>query len=378
MKENTNALVIKAFWELVRSGLHEEIPDRSLFVSFGHKEWNLLLEEVKKQTVVGICFASLQRLPKDNHPPREMYLEWYREVFLISQHHQRLRTAWAKLSEIYEQSNIYPVLMKGLGVAMCYPDPTLRMTGDIDLFIPDQYKKSVKLVESWGLDVHYSKEHDKFSYYGLSVELHDELIHLPSRLTETNDWTDISYISVQDQELTYRLPDYDSQAILLVTHPFKHLYSWGIGVRHLCDWAMFLQTNHTYLDQKKLRSFFKRAYMERFVSAFTALAVNFLGLPEEIGAPWMAIRYEKAEKKLLQDIQERGDIGIEAFRIKHNLKGASFSVGFIVRWLRFYSQDVLRVLWLNPIAPAYTPRRFLSRAYAVFRSMLGKDRLIDE
>ena len=61
----------KLFFELIRVALGNA---DSLSLKPSDKEWRLLYDMAKKQSLVGICFAAVQRLPEDERPPEMLYL----------------------------------------------------------------------------------------------------------------------------------------------------------------------------------------------------------------------------------------------------------------------------------------------------------------
>ena len=63
----------KLFFEPIRVALGNA---DSLSLKPSDKEWRLLYDMAKKQSLVGICFAAVQRLPEDERPPEMLYLTW--------------------------------------------------------------------------------------------------------------------------------------------------------------------------------------------------------------------------------------------------------------------------------------------------------------
>ena len=41
------------------------------------EEWQTLYAFAEKQAVVGVCFAGIQKLPKEQHPPKALLLRWF-------------------------------------------------------------------------------------------------------------------------------------------------------------------------------------------------------------------------------------------------------------------------------------------------------------
>lgn len=75
----------KLFFELIRVALCNA---DSLSHKPSDKEWKLLYDMAKKQSLVGICFAAVQRLPEDMRPPEMLYLTWMGMAAKIQQRNQ--------------------------------------------------------------------------------------------------------------------------------------------------------------------------------------------------------------------------------------------------------------------------------------------------
>lgn len=367
--------IIHAFWELLRCGLREKAPDPVFFQHFGEKEWLNLFSLAEKQTVTGVCFSAVQKLPPSSMPARSLYLKWYQRTFQVIQHHQHIQQTYCKLQKQFHAVSIAPLILKGIAVARYYPEPSLRMTGDIDLFIPADFHKSVDYIANQGIPLVHSNTHDKFNYDSVSVELHHSAINLPAKANADNTWEDISPITVHDKEYVYETIDVNTTAVLLSVHPFKHLFSWGIGIRHLCDWMLFLEKEHTHIDYPKVIGYLKKNRMERFISAFTAMAVHQLGLEKKIAQPWITAHTQKAERNLCNDMLFTGDIGNEIIDYGVELHKSPFSLQTLSKKSAFYKKILSRFVDLIPVAPYYARRKLLRPSYTIFNSIIKNEPL---
>lgn len=345
-----------AFFELLRSGLWSTKPDAILFEHFTPDDWNRLYTLVKEQAVIGVCYPALEKLPVSVRPPRTLYLTWYAQVEFIKENNRHMREVYAELIDRFNEQDFYPMLLKGLGVGTWYPEPELRMTGDIDLFFPAKYDKAVALVESWGFEVTYMSQHDKFYYKGILIEMHHSIIS-PASLE-----LDIMPVYTEAGQEQYRIPDEDSYAFLLLVHAVKHLVASGVGVRHLCDWALFLFHNHTLIDCELVWKNIRSLGIKRFVIEFTELSVDYLGLDPQIAYPWIKEgAKEKYKKRLAEELLKKGDFGKFAEK-RQQMDTHLFS--FVMIWdsICFYKCVLIQYINFYPYWP--------SRVLKLFRHML--------
>ncbi len=373
MKQVLSPVIVKPFWELTRCGLWEQTPDPALFQHLDESNWDQLIRLIDKQTVTGICFTAMQRLPMNYRPTRAVYLEWYTRVLLIMQQHWRLLDTCHRLTPAFEAEGIHPILLKGIGIASCYPDPSLRMTGDIDFYIPDHFQAAVDMIKHQGVEVIYQKGHEKYNFNATCIELHTNPIQLPARMTKANICPWIGTTTLHKHGHDYRIPDADTNAALLLTHPFKHLFSWGVGVRHLCDWVMFLHQYHEHINLPKVMDYLKKVHMESFTSVFTTIAMKRLGLESAIAHPWITLPNFHGVRRLEEDMLHTGDIGNEIMAYSQVLEASSTSRKHSFRLIGLYRQLLARLLRLQTVSPYYARRCFLVKIEQITCKLIKGD-----
>lgn len=96
------------------------------------EDWLALYNLASKQSVLGLAYAGIQKLPKESQPPREVALQWARRAEIIRGYNQLLNREAAKLTEIFSGQGRRSAVLKGPANARLYPDPLSRQCGDID------------------------------------------------------------------------------------------------------------------------------------------------------------------------------------------------------------------------------------------------------
>jgi hypothetical protein len=138
---------------------------------------------------------------------------------------------------------------------------------------------------------------------------------------------------------------------------------------------LFLEKEHANIDYHKVMSYLKKVRMERFISAFTAIAIHHLGLDEEIAQPWMPAYMQKAEKKLHNDMLFTGDIGNEIIDYGIEIHKSPFSMQVLSKKYVFYKKILSRFIDLIPVAPHYARRKLLRNSYTIFNSLIKNEPL---
>lgn len=335
-KEQRNTECIAAFWELLRCGLSGDCPDTALFPISDDEVWKRIGRIAEVQAVTAICYQAVQRLPKDQQPSWKLLLEWHMRTHYIVLMNERLRRVWFELNRRLREAHIRSVLLKGIGVASYYPTAQYRVMGDLDVYIHEDFDRVVRTIESWGIPIIYGRWHHKFYYEGVEVELHHTYWG-QDRAADTDCFED-----VEEPEGTYTVLRPLLNARMLTVHTVHHLLEGGIGVRHLCDWAMFLLHHRGLLDWKDMDRIFGQIRSERFIHAFSLLAEERLGMRLDLPVTWTA-EVEKDRNLLEQDMLVYGNFGrgkpevsIDEFRHLSNWAKAEVVYGRVTRAARFH------------------------------------------
>ena len=121
------------FFELIRVAIGTQ---NTLTQPPSAGEWKVLYEIAKKQSLVGICFAAVQRLPEEMRPPEMLYLTWMGMAAKIQQRNEVMNAHTAKTLEYFRSKGFPCCVLKGQGIAKLYGDLAgLRQSGDIDVWV---------------------------------------------------------------------------------------------------------------------------------------------------------------------------------------------------------------------------------------------------
>lgn len=101
---------------------------------------------------------------------------------------------------------------------------------------------------------------------------------------------------------TIRIPDPFQHCLVLLLHTASHLTSEGIGLRHLCDWAVFANKVNVGQWKEELRS----CGLYHFAQVLTLTSVKYLHLPYQT---WMGKVDDIILDQLISDIVQSGNFG---------------------------------------------------------------------
>lgn len=308
----------EAFFELVRAGLWGKEARLS---QFNNIDYAVVMQLAEEQSVVGLVTAGLEHV-SDVTVPKEMLLQFIGSTLQIEQQNKDMNLFLAELIEGLRKEDVYTLLVKGQGVAQCYAKPLWRTSGDIDLLLSDNNYEKAKAILT-ALAVNVDKEFKDFKHIGMTmpggvvVELHGTLhCRLSRRVDRVIDeaQNDIFYSgnvrSWSNGKTQVFLPGPNNDVIFIFTHILKHLYQGGIGLRQICDWCRLLWTYQKELNIELLKKRLKKAGLMNEWRAFSAFAVDYLGMPLE-AIPFYSsdVKWSRKANAINRFVMEVGNFG---------------------------------------------------------------------
>ena len=289
---------------------------RALFgkpFSFAEEDlgWAALFKEAKAQSVQLLLYDYLTAAERAAIPPE------IEELWRLN----ALQTLQRNVALVYEQERILQAfldeyidcsVLKGSACAKNYPKPELRCAGDIDLLVAEENIESAqRLLEDRGYVVKSEKCPWHVAMYQghTTVELHFEPAGLPEGEVG------------KELRLFFRtLPKLDvcQEAVALLLHKLNHIRNGGLGLRQLCDWALFVKEQIDADVWKVLEPQLRKFGLLRFAKVVTRLCVDYLGLDSEY-APWCMDAERDVALALLEDILRTGNFGCKENRYGQHL-----------------------------------------------------------
>lgn len=362
----------QAFLALVSAGLWAEAGFTESWnqVFADSIDWEEVYRLASEQSVVGIVLAGLESLKKANvnlSLNQEMLLQMIGEVQMMEQTNKAMNGFIRKLVDKMRMASIYTLLVKGQGVAQCYERPLWRSCGDVDLLLSDDnYQKAKEFLVPLASSVKTGGgPHLGLTIDNWIVELHG---NLSCGLSEKMDRVindvqcdvfcggDVrSWMNGNTQVF---LPGIDSDVVFIFTHFLKHFYKGGLGLRQICDWCRLLWTYRESLNRELLESRIREMGLMSEWKAFSAFAVDFLGMSSEAMPLYSSARKWSHKAKRIQEFVMRvGNFG-------HNRDNYhNGSSPFIIRKCISFSRRVVDVFNHTMIFPMDSLRFFLNMVF---------------
>lgn len=216
---------------------------------------------------------------------RKMFFRFISVVSNIENNYDKNGKIIASLAKFYAENGIKMMLLKGMGLSFNYPIPKHRPCGDIDIYLFEKQRKAdILLTEKRGIWVDNSKHHHTVFYIGdCMVENHYDFLNIYSHLSnrdfekrlkeEANNTSHT--VEINGQKIY--IPTPNMNALFLIRHMAMHFASEKIVIRHILDYATFVQKNTDEIDWNFILGFMKEQNMFDFVCCITQISVRELG-----------------------------------------------------------------------------------------------------
>ena len=235
-------------FELIRVALGHQDRISCVLTS---EEWLKVYQVAMKQSVVGICVEGMSKLPKEQKPHMELFMQWVGTVSQIQQQNEELDKQTAKIWKQLKDDGLDATILKGQGIATEYGKlASLRQSGDIDIWVKGGYQKVCDYVQKTipTDDLAYHRFHYHY-FEDTEVELH----HRPTLMRNLMDdrkltkWYESfgaeNFVYLEDKG--FAVPSYEFNRIFILTHIYRHFLFEGVGLRQVMDYYFVLRNCHT-------------------------------------------------------------------------------------------------------------------------------------
>lgn len=233
--------------------------------------WPGLLEEAMKQSVAGVLFSRIEHVDKERMGiPLDVVLDWIGVAEQIKGQNAQVNEYCVKVSRHFEKRGYYCCILKGQGNALMYPDPLMRTSGDIDVWlIPMGDRKGkqeevvdiVRLARKLCPDGKACYHHvDAGAYKGVEVEVHYRPSFMNSLFynRRLQRWFEQQEHAQQAHRLSLPegagdicMPTLTFNRVFLLAHILNHVIHEGIGLRQLMDYYYLLRQGGGLSDAER-------------------------------------------------------------------------------------------------------------------------------
>ena len=336
------------FYELVQVALG--VKDK-LSRTPSEKEWTEFFLSSQKQTIAGIVFSALEELASQGQKPAtQLLFEWIGLCEQIKAQNKRVNKRCIEITRLFAEAGFRSCILKGQGNALMYPDPLLRSSGDIDIWIDGNRKDIKDFVISRCPDAQDGDLHIDFPIYrDVPVEVHykPRYANIPKYNKRIQDWFKwqeeaqfTHKVELDDAEIC--VPTTTFNAIHQLSHIQGHFFVEGIGLRQFVDYFYVLKKIHDEGSAENFTDLFEYLGLLKFARGVMWVEHKVLGSPEEF---LICETDERIGKAILKEIEEGGNFGFHdqryAFRNKGYLARGLVDCYRLLKLAYYFPQEAL-------------------------------------
>ena len=361
-----NVFVIEQlFFELLRVAIKVQ---NTLSRIPSAEEWDKLYRMSKKQSLVGISFAGIQRVveyEKIYHcgMPELLYFTWMGMAAKIQQRNEVVNRQCVELQEKLSADGFRSYIMKGQAVGSLYGQiGLLRQSGDIDVCVEGGLNKVLAYARTYGGVAKVNELEMSVSIFSdTEVEFHYRpfIMRNPfknrrlQKYFETQEKKQFSNYLILDKEkgLSICAPTVEFNLVHQLVHTYHHFITEGVGLRQLMDYYFVIQASNAE-DIRECKKIVENLGLNRFASALMwVIKTVFVGHDNDIFFPWRP--NEKDGRLLLEEILLSGNFGHTDERAK-NIQTSRWKAFWYVngKTFRFWRFDHWAWFW-SPLWRCY-------------------------
>ncbi len=273
-------------------------------------DWKALFKESVDQAVALSCLQGLDL----TSAPVEAKRAWQNYAMRSLTSNVGVHDKHAYIHNLALGMQIPYVIMKGSAAAYYYADPLMRTMGDVDFWVPEANVSLVvkKLTaEGWETSGRWEGHHIAFFKENIELELHREPAGMPkgdiAKQIESY-FVDVFECAeeVEIDGMTFNKPSNFHHGLILLMHMSHHLSSTGLGLRHFCDWAVFLkhfeEVSFCELFEEKLSA----VGLWKFAQIIGYICSTYFGVPY---CEWMGKQDDDFCELIMQSVFQGGNFG---------------------------------------------------------------------
>lgn len=283
--------------------------------SFTESEWEDILTLAEAHGVSFLVLQEASSISRQVSP--EKWSGWRRKLLSTVVNNASLMAVQTQIVGLLAQQGIPCAILKGTSLAACYPDPLARALGDIDLLVAPEYvDQAAGILASQGFrapkESYDHPYHIDFYRNNTVLELHFAASTFPdsetgahARRVMDSCWQGIRTKRVEEHTFPC-LSDYH-QALSLMLHMERHMTNGCIGLRQLCDWAVFVKDVPAHSFEAEILPMLERCGLAEFARVLTKACVQYLGLDPD-WVCWCRMVRDRHTEAMMREILRTGSI----------------------------------------------------------------------
>ena len=316
------------------------------------EEWEPVSIMAVEQSLIGVLCQGVSRMSTVMPLSDEVKLTCFLQTEQIAEANKKMNAATVKVTKRLNKEGFDCCILKGQGNALMYPEPSVRIPGDIDVWVVGDISSIIALGKQSNSKATPMYHHIDFaSIGGIDVEAHyrpsfmNNLIHnrrLQRWFSEQAPEQCAHQVKLPDGAGEVAVPTDAFNRIYQMAHISKHVHQEGIGLRQVVDYYYLLKRGFSREERLNDEQLLRRFGLYNVATAVMYILKEALGASEDV---LLVPVDERRGKFLLNEMLLAGNFGHFDQRLANSHSKLSKNVQRLRRDVRFLSYFPSECLW---------------------------------
>jgi len=302
-----------------------------------------MLDLAREQSVSGLVYEALSMMNRRPDIPEDVSLDLMMDANKIETRSRYLQTLGESIVQTLNKTGLHPLIMKGPMVADMYPMPSLRVSGDIDIFLPvaEVQKAREILLSNFQKESFTPNGSWHYKVDGYEIDLHSHYFDL----------------AVSERHLP-PVPSPEATLLMLSSHILKYAMGPGVSLKQICDMVVASRNLKGKYDPRMLRKYFRNAGVTRW----NKMLASLIRTRFEVETGFFPVGEEKPFLSLETIVFAGGNFG-------HRSRARKLAITRFAcaRKIDTAVQYLLRL----PFSLLYAPKEYIQHYFALFKGNLA-------
>lgn len=280
------------------------------------KEWEEALDIANEQAIEGVLMSGLETLQtvQDSGlkvqsflPSEPVLLQWIGNAQIVEQTTLKMEEAANAVVKYFHENSFPCWILKGSAVARYYPQPLMRSSGDIDVWLDGGRKKIYDFARAFDKEGKLYGVNYHHIHFHLIEDVHIEVHIWPSFLSSPlRNWRLHKFCNLHRPTMESSMPSLAFDRVFILLHCYRHMCGDGVGFRQVMDFFYVLKQGFTEEERVEAVKWIKKLGMGRFARGLMWVLQNVFGLEKQY---MLMDADEKEGRFILNEILLTGNMG---------------------------------------------------------------------
>ncbi|MBR1547930.1 MAG: nucleotidyltransferase family protein [Prevotella sp.] len=333
-------------------------------------DWMKMMAWAEEQAVVGTIYTGIQRAGKQLQIPFDDLMEWIGYAQQIETQNKLVNKRTAELTEMLQGDGMDCCILKGQGNAMMYPDPLMRTSGDIDVYVTpmaqagegaqatgdrptsDFVRRVITYVRRKNPGAKAVYHHIEYGdFKDVEVEVHYRQTFINNmirnrrlqRYLTAGPGAATKQVELPGGTGRIKVPAWQANVVFQMSHIYHHVIQSGLGMRQIVDYYYLLRQADGMAASARdgIAKTLQQTGLAEVAGAVMWLLSTLLGMDDRY---LIAPTDERRGRFLLEEIMTGGNFGQYDSRSGHSGRPLAHNIERLrrdIRLMRYFPSECL-------------------------------------